>query len=110
MSQIVGPKSNAGVNALTSADDERFHLSAVAIAEISFGIERIRPYERAKHLTPLLEEILKCYANWLHGFDQKNGPDIRATHSLGEERRKKNGQLSVSFVSSARVSLTLQQQ
>lgn len=70
VSQIVRRKPDPGVIAWIAAHEDELHLSTVVIAEISFGIERITPQERARHLAVLLEEIRGRYAKRLHGFDE----------------------------------------
>jgi predicted nucleic acid-binding protein len=44
-------------------------LSTVLIAEISFGISKIRPSERSPRLTQQLDQIRETYSGRIHSFD-----------------------------------------
>ena len=48
---------------------ERGSVSTVVLAELRFGIERIRPSERAPRLANVLAELVHGYAGRIHGFD-----------------------------------------
>ncbi len=86
VSEIVRPKPNPGVMAWIAAHEKHLHISTVVIAEVSFGIERIRPQERAKHLSSYLDELLQRFAERLHVFDEASA--LIYGHIMGLAQRK----------------------
>ena len=66
--------------------DAEIALSSIVIAEMAFGIERIRPDERAPRLALALDAICARYAGRVFGFDDE------AAHLygrvMGEAERK----------------------
>ncbi len=44
-------------------------ISTVVIAELGYGIERIRPAERAPRLSKVLAELMRLYHGRIHSFD-----------------------------------------
>lgn len=51
--------------------DGELHLSTVVLAEIAFGIARIRPPERAKRLEGFVATLRGHFNGRIHGFDER---------------------------------------
>ncbi len=44
-------------------------IATIVIAELGYGIERIRPAERAPRLAKVLAELVRLYGGRIHSFD-----------------------------------------
>lgn len=51
------------------ANDAELALSTVVIAEIAYGIERVRPDQRALRLDQALDALRERFAGRIYGFD-----------------------------------------
>jgi predicted nucleic acid-binding protein len=54
-----------------SANEQQFFLSTVVLAEVAFGIERIRPEERAKRLHDFVKTLRERYLGRIYSFDEE---------------------------------------
>ena len=86
VSETTKLKPDAKVMVWLTRHDAEIALSSIVIAEMAFGIERIRPDERAPRLALALDAICARYAGRVFGFD-----DEAAHHYgrvMGEAERK----------------------
>jgi predicted nucleic acid-binding protein len=72
VSELVKPQPNAKVIAWLTKNDLSLALSTIVLAEITYGIEKIRPDERARRLEGFPSELQRRYAGRLHNFDQES--------------------------------------
>ena len=72
VSELVKPQPNAKVIAWLTQHDLSLALSTIVLAEITYGIEKIRPDERACRLEGFPAELQRRYAGRLYGFDQES--------------------------------------
>jgi predicted nucleic acid-binding protein len=72
ISEPVRPKADQRVVAWIAANKGKLALSTVVLAEIAFGIERVRPDQRAKRLEGFLAQTRSHFAGRLHGFDEES--------------------------------------
>ena len=70
VSEVMRPHPAPVVLSWLAHQDSELALSAVAIAEISFGIERIRPAERAARLSRSFGDIRQHYSTRIFPFDE----------------------------------------
>lgn len=70
VSEIMRPEPDARVVAWLKANEWQIRIPSVVIAEIAFGIERIRPAERAPRLARALESIIARYRRRIMPFDK----------------------------------------
>ena len=70
VSELVKPKPNAQVISWLTRNDLSLALSTIVLAEITYGIEKIRPDERAQRLAGFPGELQRRYAGRLYGFDE----------------------------------------
>lgn len=54
-----------------AAHDDQIALPTVTIAEIAFGIHKIHPDQRAKHLAQGLDEWRRRFAGRIFGFSEE---------------------------------------
>jgi predicted nucleic acid-binding protein len=72
VSELVKPQPDAKVIAWLTKHDLSLALSSVVLAEITYGIEKIRPDERARRLEGFPAELQRRYAGRLYSFDQES--------------------------------------
>jgi predicted nucleic acid-binding protein len=72
VSELVKPQPNAKVIAWLTKHDLSLALSTIVLAEITYGIEKIRPDERARRLEGFPAELQRRYAGRLYSFDQES--------------------------------------
>jgi predicted nucleic acid-binding protein len=72
VSELVKPQPNAKVIAWLTKHDLSLALSTIVLAEITYGIEKIRPDERARRLEGFPVELQQRYTGRLHNFDQES--------------------------------------
>jgi predicted nucleic acid-binding protein len=72
VSELVKPQPNAKVIAWLTKHDLSLALSTIVLAEITYGIEKIRPDERARRLEGFPAELQRRYAGRLYNFDQES--------------------------------------
>ena len=72
VSELVKPQPNAQVISWLNKHDLSLALSTVVLAEITYGIEKIRPGERAHRLEGFPAELQRRYAGRLYNFDQES--------------------------------------
>ena len=70
VSETLAKAPNPGVLAWLSRFDAELALPTVALAEIAYGIEKIRPDQRAKRLAHGLEEWRKRFADRIFAFTE----------------------------------------
>ena len=70
VSEVMRPIPFAAVLAWLARNDGELALSAVVIAEISFGIERLRPAERAARLARSFGDIRQHYSTRIFPLDE----------------------------------------
>jgi predicted nucleic acid-binding protein len=71
VSELVKPQPNAKVIAWLTKHDLSLALSTIVLAEITYGIEKIRPSERASKLQGFPAELQRRYAGRIYDFDQQ---------------------------------------
>jgi predicted nucleic acid-binding protein len=71
ISEAARPKPDAQVISWLSAQDPSLALSAVALAEIAFGIARTPEAERARRLSQFLEAVRARFAGRIFAFDEE---------------------------------------
>lgn len=67
-------------------NDQHLAVSTVALAEIKFGIERIRPQERARALDGYFAEMRQHFAGRIFAFDEESA--VIYGEIMGEASRK----------------------
>jgi predicted nucleic acid-binding protein len=72
VSELVKPQPDARVIAWLTKHDLALALSTIVLAEITYGIEKIRPDERARRLEGFPAELQRRYAGRLYNFDQES--------------------------------------
>jgi predicted nucleic acid-binding protein len=72
VSELVKPQPDAKVIAWLTKHDLSLALSTVVLAEITYGVEKIRPSERARRLQGFPGELQRRYAKRLYSFDQES--------------------------------------
>jgi predicted nucleic acid-binding protein len=72
VSELVKPQPNAKVIAWLTKHDLSLAFSSIVLAEITYGIEKIRPDERARRLEGFPAELQRRYAGRLYNFDQES--------------------------------------
>ena len=70
ISESIRPKPDPKVAAWLREHDFELALPAIVLAEIKFGIERIRPDERAKSLDGFFRETRRHFARRIYAFDE----------------------------------------
>ena len=86
VSESVRALPDPRVAAWIRANDTELAISTVALAEIAFGIERIRPDERARRLTEFLAELRNHFAVRIYPFDEESAMIYGAI--MGEASRQ----------------------
>jgi predicted nucleic acid-binding protein len=69
VSEIVRPSPDPKVIAWLTKHDAALALSTVVLAEVAYGIERIRPDERAKRLEGFPGELQRRFMARIYGLD-----------------------------------------
>jgi predicted nucleic acid-binding protein len=69
VSELVKPQPDAKVIAWLTRHDLSLALSTIVLAEITYGIEKIRPDERARRLEGFPAELQRRFGGRLHHFD-----------------------------------------
>jgi predicted nucleic acid-binding protein len=72
VSELVRPIPDPDVISWLTKHDLSLALSTVVLAEITYGIEKIRPDERARRLEGFPAELQRRFAGRLHSFDQES--------------------------------------
>ena len=70
VSELMHKAPDPGVVAWLERHDADLALSTIVIGEIAFGIEKIRPAERARRLTRDFDELRRRYADRIFGFTE----------------------------------------
>jgi predicted nucleic acid-binding protein len=70
LSETMRPKPDGNVMLWLKQNEAQLTLSTVAIAEVAFGIERIRPAERSTRLAHTLKSWRDRLAGRIHDFDE----------------------------------------
>lgn len=86
ISEMVRPRPDAKAAAWIRKNDFQLALSTVVLAEIKFGIERIRPDERARALEGFFRETRQHFAGRIHAFDEPSA--IVYGEIMGEASRR----------------------
>jgi predicted nucleic acid-binding protein len=68
-SELMRPRPSPHVEAWFRMHDQEIHVSTIVIAEISFGIERLRPAERSPRLEPRFANLLQHFEHKILDFD-----------------------------------------
>lgn len=71
VSELMRPLPHEQVVDWLTTHETKTALSAVVIAEISYGIERIRPEERSRRLARTLHSLIGRHADRLYSFDDR---------------------------------------
>lgn len=69
LSEVMNKTSDGRVRAWIENNESNLALSVIVIAEIAYGIERIRPAERSEKLEIAFDGIRKRYAGHILPFD-----------------------------------------
>lgn len=72
LSETMRVRPDPAVMSWLAKKGNRTVISTVVLAELSFGIEKIRPAERAKRLDVAVAGIRVGYAKKLYGFDEES--------------------------------------
>lgn len=72
VSELVKPQPNSNVIAWLTKHDLSLALCTIVLAEITYGIEKIRPDERARRLEGFPAELQRRYQGRLYSFDQES--------------------------------------
>jgi hypothetical protein len=86
ISENVRPQPDPKVAAWIRENDAQLALSTIVLAEIKFGIERIRPDERAKALEGYFEETRRRFAGRTYAFDEPSA--VIYGQIMGEASRR----------------------
>ena len=70
ISESVRSKPNPSTAVWIRSNDAQLAISTVVLAEIKYGIERIRPEERAKKLDQYFQEMRWHFAGRIYAFDE----------------------------------------
>lgn len=71
LSELVKPQPDPKVIAWLTSHDLSLALSTIVLAEITYGIEKIRPDERARRLEGFPAELQRRYVGRLYSYDQE---------------------------------------
>ncbi len=69
LSEMMRPRTDASVEKWFEQIDSDIWLTSIVIAEIAFGIERIRPDERSSKMARKLNDYIARYGNRTLSFD-----------------------------------------
>lgn len=72
LSETVRPRPNTQVLKWLEKHDPELAMSTVVLAELSFGIEKIRADERAKRLSGFFQETRARFSGRIYGFDESS--------------------------------------
>ena len=86
VSELVKPQPTAQIISWLTKNDQALALSTVVLAEITYGIEKIRPDERAHRLAGFPAELQRRYAGRLYAFDE--GSALLYGVLMGHARRR----------------------
>lgn len=86
VSETVKLRPDSHATAWIRAHDADLAISTIVLAEISFGIERIRPDARAKRLGGFLEDLRHHFAGRIFPFDEESALVFGAL--MGEASRR----------------------
>jgi len=86
VSETVRLKPDPRATAWIRAHDAELAISAIVLAEISFGIERIRPDERARRLDGFVAALRQHFAGRIFSFDEESSLIFGAL--MGEAARR----------------------
>ena len=86
LSEPMRPKADPRVVAWIEKNQGKLAISTVVLAEIAFGIERIRPDQRAKRFEGFLARTRSHFNGRIHGFDE--GSAMIYGVIMGEAYRK----------------------
>lgn len=70
VSEIARLRPDANVLTWYTAHDEELALSSIVIAEISYGVERVRPDERGPRLGEALDRLMQRHSARIFGFNE----------------------------------------
>ncbi|MFN0194790.1 MAG: type II toxin-antitoxin system VapC family toxin [Aestuariivirga sp.] len=70
VSEVMRPRPFQAVMDWLEQNDKRLAMTSVTVAELSYGIERIRPAERAPRLSKALESVRQHYDGRMFAFDE----------------------------------------
>ena len=68
------------------ANESDAHISAVALGEIAYGIEKVRPHEKSARLAGAFDLIRQRYAGRIHPFDEHCVPTYGRV--MGEAKKR----------------------
>lgn len=72
VSELVKPQPNTKVIEWLTKHDLSLAISTIVLAEITYGIEKIRPDERARRLEGFPAELQRRYQGRFYNFDQES--------------------------------------
>ena len=72
VSETVRSQPDPRVLQWLKANDAELALSSIVLAEIAFGVARIRPPERAKRLEGFVGSLRDHFKGRIHGFDERS--------------------------------------
>ena len=72
LSEMLRKEPLPPVTVWIESHNAKLAIPAIAIAELSFGIERIRPSERSRQLEAAFDEICKRFARQIIPFDAQS--------------------------------------
>jgi predicted nucleic acid-binding protein len=70
ISEIMRHTPDPSVERWLVANESEAFISSVALAEIAYGIEKVRPHEKSPRLAGAFELIRRRYAGRIHGVDE----------------------------------------
>jgi predicted nucleic acid-binding protein len=70
VSETVKPQTHPRVAAWIRQHDAELAISTIVLAEIAYGIARVRPLERAKRLEGFVAETRRHFAGRIYPFDE----------------------------------------
>ena len=72
ISEPMRAKANERVVAWIGTNQGKLAISTIVLAEIAFGIERIRPEQRARRFEGFLARTRSHFDGRIHGFDEES--------------------------------------
>jgi predicted nucleic acid-binding protein len=98
VSETMSKKPNAKVMAWLQSEEHALCLPAVVVAEIAYGIERIRPAERSKQLETVFENMRLRFGRRVYVFDEMSalvyGKIVGGMERLGRQISVADGMIA----------------
>jgi predicted nucleic acid-binding protein len=92
------PKANERVVAWIGTNQGKLAISTIVLGEIAFGIERIRPDQRARRFEGFLARTRSHFAGRIHGFDEESamiyGVIMGEAHRRGRDLTVPDGMIA----------------